>query len=125
MESQSYYTTEGDIAYIRVRSPHGSVRSDEQEWGLRDYDEKTGELVGLEVWSASKVLPRELVEALPRLDGRGTTIRACSELRLGGRSIWSRARRSMRTSSRTCLSTPGLRAWARRLPGRLDWKDRG
>lgn len=74
MESQSYYTTDGDIAYIRVRSPHGSVRSEEQEWGLRDYDQKTGELVGLEVWSASKVLPRELVEALPRLDGRGTTI---------------------------------------------------
>lgn len=74
MDSESYYTVEGDIAYIRVRSPHGSVRSEELEWGLRDYDEETGDLVGLEVWSASKVLPRELVDALPRLDGRGTTI---------------------------------------------------
>ena len=55
MESESYYTTDGDIAYIRVRSPHGPVRSEEQEWGLRDYDERTGDLVGLEVWSASKV----------------------------------------------------------------------
>lgn len=74
METESYYMTEGDIAYIRVRSPHGSVCSEEQEWGLRDYDEETGELVGLEVWSASKVLPKGLVDALPRLDGRGRTI---------------------------------------------------
>lgn len=43
-------------------------------WGLRDYDEQSGDLVGLEVWSASKVLPDELVAALPRLDGRGTSI---------------------------------------------------
>ncbi len=74
MEPESYYTTDGDIAYIGVRSRRGSVRSDEQHWGLRDYDEQTGDLVGLEVWSASKVLPEELVAALPRLQGRGTSI---------------------------------------------------
>ena len=73
MDSESYYTSEGDIAYIRVRSPQGSVKSEEEPWGLRDFDE-TGALVGLEVWSASKVLPRELVDALPRLEGRGTAI---------------------------------------------------
>ncbi|MEJ7786474.1 MAG: DUF2283 domain-containing protein [Solirubrobacteraceae bacterium] len=56
MESESYYANDGDIAYIRVRSPHGLVRSEEQAWGLCDYDEQTGDLVGLEVWSASKVL---------------------------------------------------------------------
>lgn len=74
MESESDYTTDGDIAYIRVRSPHGPVRSEEQEWGLRDYDEQTGDLVGLEVWSAAKVLPPELVDALPHLDGHDTSI---------------------------------------------------
>jgi uncharacterized protein YuzE len=74
MESESYYATDEDIAYIRVRSPHGPVRSEEQAWGLRDYGERTGDLVGLEVWSASKVLPTELVDALPRLEGRGTSI---------------------------------------------------
>lgn len=74
MESESYYTAEGDIAYIRVRSPHGRVRTEEEVWGLRDYDESTGQLVGLEVWSASKVLPADLINALPRLDGRGTPI---------------------------------------------------
>ena len=74
MESESYYTIDGDIAYIRVRSPHGPVRSEELDWGLRDYDEETGDLVGLEVWSASKVLPKELVDALPRIEGRGTRV---------------------------------------------------
>lgn len=74
MESESYYATVGDIAYIRVKSPHGPVRSEEQEWGLRDYDEDTGDLVGLEVWSASKVLPKGFVDALPRLEGRGTSV---------------------------------------------------
>lgn len=74
MESESYYTTDGDIAHIRVRSPHGPVRSEEHEWGLRDFDEQTGVLVGLEVWSASKVLPKELLDALPRLEGRSTSI---------------------------------------------------
>lgn len=72
MESESYYTSDGDIAYFRVRSPHGSVRSEEEPWGLREYDAETGELVGLEVWSASTVLPQELVAALPRLDGRSS-----------------------------------------------------
>lgn len=74
MESESYYASEGDIAYIRVRAPRGRVRSEEEDWGLRDYDEETGELVGLEVWSASKVLPADLIDALPRLDGRGAAI---------------------------------------------------
>ena len=74
MESESYYASDGDIAYIRVRPPGGRVRSEEEAWGLRDYDEETGELVGLEMWSASKVLPADLVDALPRLDGRGAVI---------------------------------------------------
>jgi uncharacterized protein YuzE len=74
MDSESYYTTDGDIAYIRIRAPHGSVRSEEQPWGLRDHDEQTDELVGLEVWSASKVLPGELVAALPRLEGRDASV---------------------------------------------------
>lgn len=70
---KSYYTAEGDIAYIHVRSPHGCVSSEEERWGLRDYDE-TGALVGIELWSASRVLPTELLDALPRLEGRGAAI---------------------------------------------------
>lgn len=74
METESYYSSEGDIAYIRVRSPQGPVRSQEEDWGLRELDAETGELVGLEIWSASVVLPEELVAALPHLDGRGMAI---------------------------------------------------
>lgn len=48
--------------------------SEEERWGLRDYDE-TGALVGIELWSASKILPSEVLAALPRLEGRGTAIR--------------------------------------------------
>jgi uncharacterized protein YuzE len=70
MKPESYYTPEGNIAYVRVRFAHGPVRSVEPPWGLQDYDEETGDLVGLEVWSASKMLPAEIVAALPCLAGR-------------------------------------------------------
>ena len=69
MEAESYDASDGDIAYVRVKPPHGSVRSEERPWGLRDFDEQTAVLVGSEVWAASHVLPEELVAALPRLDG--------------------------------------------------------
>ncbi|MQA74932.1 MAG: DUF2283 domain-containing protein [Solirubrobacterales bacterium] len=75
MKPESYYSPEGDIAYIQVRPQRaGGVRSEEESWGLRDYDRDTGELVGLEIWDASKALPGEVIEALPRLEGRGTVI---------------------------------------------------
>jgi uncharacterized protein YuzE len=73
VKPDSYYTPDGDIAYLRVREPEGAVRAREEPWGLRDFDER-GELVGIEVWEASERLPRELVEALPRLEGHGVTI---------------------------------------------------
>jgi uncharacterized protein YuzE len=71
---KSYYTAHGDIAYIHVRSPRGCLTSEEESWGVLDRD-ATGALVGIELWSASRVLPTELIEALPRLEGRGTSIR--------------------------------------------------
>lgn len=75
MEPESYYSPEGDIAYIRVRPQRGGrIRSEEQPWGLRDYDRETGELVGLEIWDASATLPGDVIEALPRLEGSGVVI---------------------------------------------------
>jgi hypothetical protein len=44
MKPSSYYTSDGDIAFVFVRPPHGEVHSKEEPWGLRDFDE-TGELV--------------------------------------------------------------------------------
>lgn len=72
MESESCFTTEGDIAYIRVRSPHGPVRSEE---GLRDDDEMTGALVGADRGLVGVNGPAwRDVEALPRIHGRRTRI---------------------------------------------------
>lgn len=79
MKPDSYYEPRGDLAYFRVRPQRGAVRTEREEWGLRDYDRETGELVGIEVWSASTLLPPELVAALPRLNGGGVVI-DCSEL---------------------------------------------
>jgi len=73
MEAGSYYSPEGDIVYLHVRSSE-RVRTEELDWGLRDYDVESGELAGLEVWDASKVLPCELVESLPRLEGRSGVV---------------------------------------------------
>ncbi len=88
MEAESYYASDGDIAYVRVRSPHGSVRSEEQPRSLRDFDEHTGVLVGLEVCSASHVLPEELVAALPWPDGGRARIERPAGLSARGISRW-------------------------------------
>ena len=73
MKADSHYSPEGDIAYLHVRTSR-RVRTERLEWGLRDYDVETGELVGLEIWDASNALPREVVEALPRLEGAGAVV---------------------------------------------------
>jgi len=39
MRPDSYDTPEGDVVYLRVREPKGSVSSVGEPWGLRDYDE--------------------------------------------------------------------------------------
>jgi uncharacterized protein YuzE len=70
MEPDSYYTPDGDIAYLRVRDPSGAVSSREETWGLLDYDAQ-GQLVGVEIWGASERLPAEVLDVLPRLEGRG------------------------------------------------------
>lgn len=77
MKPESYYTglDDGDIAYIQVRPSKGrSIVSSREPWGLRDQDRETRELIGLEVWEASRALPSELLEALPRVEGRGEPI---------------------------------------------------
>jgi len=46
----------------------GPVDSRPEPWGVGDYDQ-SGALVGVEVWSVTERLPRELVAALPRVQG--------------------------------------------------------
>ncbi len=80
MKPESYYTPDGDIAYIRVRQAHGTIHSQREPWGLRDYDQETGELVALELWDASKALPRDVIDALPRLEGQSDVVITQEEL---------------------------------------------
>jgi uncharacterized protein YuzE len=58
-----HYDPETDIAMICIESGHAV--SEEHPWGLIDRDRETGKLMGFEIWNASSVLPREMVDALP------------------------------------------------------------
>jgi uncharacterized protein YuzE len=56
------YDPEVDIAMICVEK--GRAVSEEHAWGLIDRDRDTGRLMGFEIWNASSVLPREMIDAL-------------------------------------------------------------
>ncbi len=63
--SYAYYDRDADIAWLPTGKSE-SVVSEEVEWGLIDHDEATDEVVGLEIWAASKRLPKAVLDALPR-----------------------------------------------------------
>lgn len=60
----AYYDREADIAWLPT-GDSANVVSKEVEWGLVDHDSTTDEVVAIEVWSASKRLPAEVLAALP------------------------------------------------------------
>ena len=66
MSIEAHYDADADIAWLRLpgRVTAGTV-SEETEAGLRDIDPRTGEVVGVEVWKASQVLPAEFLRMLP------------------------------------------------------------
>ncbi len=66
MRPESYYSPDGDLVVIHVRASD-RVRTEERAWGLLDYDVETDELAGIELWRASKVMPQEILDALPTL----------------------------------------------------------
>jgi uncharacterized protein YuzE len=61
----AYYDPEADIAWLPTAEPKSGVVSEEVGWGLIDHDEATDEVVGVEIWAASKSLPKAVLEALP------------------------------------------------------------
>ena len=68
----AYYDREADIAWLPT-GQSDSVVSEEVEWGLIDHDSGSDAVVAVEVWSASKRLPPEVLEMLPApTDRRGT-----------------------------------------------------
>jgi uncharacterized protein YuzE len=58
-----HYDPEVNIALLSFES--GRTRSQEHSWGLIDRDPDDGHLMGFEIWGASKILPAEMVAALP------------------------------------------------------------
>jgi uncharacterized protein YuzE len=60
----AYYDREADIAWLPTGSS-AEVVSEEVEWGLIDHDAVSDEVVAIEIWSASKRLPAELLAMLP------------------------------------------------------------
>jgi uncharacterized protein YuzE len=60
----AYYDREADIAWLPTGQSNRVV-SEEVEWGLVDHDSESDAVVAIEIWSASKHLPRDLLERLP------------------------------------------------------------
>lgn len=70
MPMYAHYDREVDIAWFLFEQvAPGALVSEEQEWGLRDFDQASGKLVGLEFWRASERLPKELLDVLPAPQG--------------------------------------------------------
>jgi uncharacterized protein YuzE len=63
----SYYDPDADIAWLPTGASERVV-SEEVEWGLVDHDATTDEVVAIEIWAASKRLPRAILDTLPRPD---------------------------------------------------------
>ncbi len=63
MDLHLHYDPEVDIAVLSFET--GRARSKEHPWGLIDRDPDDGHLMGFEIWGASKILPAEMIAALP------------------------------------------------------------
>jgi uncharacterized protein YuzE len=60
----AYYDREADIVWLPAGSA-GEIYGDEEPWGLITRDRETGAVVAIEIWSASEVLPKFLLDNLP------------------------------------------------------------
>lgn len=66
MPFDGHYDRDADIAWIVLPGFDGEHAVGHQEpWGVRETDERTGELVALEFWNAARQLPAALLDALP------------------------------------------------------------
>jgi len=66
----AYYDREADIAWLPT-GQSDRVVSEEVEWGLIDHDSGSDAVVAIEIWSASKHLPMDLLEKLPAPNTHG------------------------------------------------------
>jgi len=67
MKIDGHYDRGADIAWLRFDGYDPErVRGEEVDFGLRETDSITGEIVALEYWRASETLPAELLRMLPQ-----------------------------------------------------------
>jgi uncharacterized protein YuzE len=64
MESTEILSYDPDVDIAMICLENGRAVSEEHPWGLVDRDRDTGRLMGFEIWGASSVLPREMIDAL-------------------------------------------------------------
>jgi uncharacterized protein YuzE len=60
----AYYDRNVDIVWMSVTASRDYF-GDEQPWGLIYRDRTSESVAAIEIWSASKVLPVEILDALP------------------------------------------------------------
>jgi uncharacterized protein YuzE len=70
MKSHAHYDPEVDIALISFED--GRAIAQEHPWGLIERHPDDGHLMGFEIWGASKILPAEMVAALPLAGSKPT-----------------------------------------------------
>lgn len=71
----SHYDPEVDIASLTLEGFNGrDAYAQDYDWGLVIRDRKSDEIVGFEFWRASKLLPAEVLEALPEPQGEGIVV---------------------------------------------------
>jgi uncharacterized protein YuzE len=63
MEPHLHYDPEVDIALISLEDGHSIAQ--EHPWGLIERHPDDHHLMGFEIWGASKILPAEMIAALP------------------------------------------------------------
>jgi uncharacterized protein YuzE len=68
----AFYDRESDIAWLPT-GPLGDITGEKVDWGIVARDVKTGAVVSIEIWSASKRLPKEILDALPEPAGLDPT----------------------------------------------------
>ncbi len=66
MKIDGHYDPHADIAWLRFDDyDPATVVAEELGNGLREFDPRTGRVVGFEYWHASRTLPADLLEMLP------------------------------------------------------------
>ena len=66
MKIDGHYDKGADIAWLRFEGYDPStVTAEETEFGLRELDPSSGDLVGLEYWHANERLPADFLDLLP------------------------------------------------------------